>query len=332
MIRPTVLKLEAGSLVFLEGEASDKMYVIHTGKIQLKKRYGNKFVSTEVVEEGGLVGEMAFLSGLPYDNAAWTLENCQLLVVSRNLMDSMKNSLPNWLNAIFRILVNRMHDANKRKHYELLARAYPALLRQVRVLQRLKKSDTLRIEELVASLACQNDVSQSEILLLCKLTQKLGYGVLVQEEGQISLKTPVPAILNAHYEYLYSRHKKVHTPWESLTRQCVQFLEKLVAYYQKTGTKKGGRIYLPAFSITDFFEEDVGEIELSRFVDILKKRDILGEDNSLDLSGQIYLHIEKASVALLFHRHLKQWENLNIPQMIRQATSIPISPPQAEEA
>jgi CRP/FNR family transcriptional regulator len=71
--------------IFLEGEAPEALYVIKTGKVKvLRHSTDGKDVVLRVAGPGQLLGTVGVFDGGGYPGTAQVIEDCSLLVVSRN--------------------------------------------------------------------------------------------------------------------------------------------------------------------------------------------------------------------------------------------------------
>ena len=75
--------VEAGEVVFEEGERGDLFYIIVRGEIELRKRAGTDEKKMAVLREGQAFGEMALLNQTPRSASAHALVDTYLLSISR---------------------------------------------------------------------------------------------------------------------------------------------------------------------------------------------------------------------------------------------------------
>ena len=71
--------------IFLEGEAPRTLYVVKSGKVKvLRHSTDGKDVVLRVVGPGQLLGSVGVFDGIGYPGTAQAIEDCALLVISRN--------------------------------------------------------------------------------------------------------------------------------------------------------------------------------------------------------------------------------------------------------
>src|SRR5262249_52417600 len=82
------LELEAGSYLFRAGEASDSLYVVRNGRLQVLQ---NDVMVTEL-GRGEVVGELGFLIGAPRSASARVVRDSTLVRLTRSEFDKIANS------------------------------------------------------------------------------------------------------------------------------------------------------------------------------------------------------------------------------------------------
>ena len=86
--------VEAGRVIFKEGEPGDTMYIIQKGRVKITKKVDNIEKILMVLEKGDFFGEMALIRNTPRTATATAVDTCELLAFNRNGFLSMisKNS------------------------------------------------------------------------------------------------------------------------------------------------------------------------------------------------------------------------------------------------
>jgi signal transduction histidine kinase len=118
------LELDAGQVVFREGDTSDSLYAIVTGSVLVYREDGTgSVVELDVLGEGSVFGELALLDSGPRSASIATRTACALLVVDRPLFATLIHESS--AEVILRILADlsqRMRAANERRIQEQLAK------------------------------------------------------------------------------------------------------------------------------------------------------------------------------------------------------------------
>lgn len=74
----------AGSQIFREGDVGDRMFIILSGEVHIRKKTGDasyKILTT--MKKGDVFGEMAIVERKPRSASALTAKDCQLMVLDR---------------------------------------------------------------------------------------------------------------------------------------------------------------------------------------------------------------------------------------------------------
>jgi CRP-like cAMP-binding protein len=83
-----------GSVLFLEGDEGEEMYIIRSGKVAIKKRVPHGEVTLAVLEKGDFFGEMAILERMPRSAAAEMVEDGNLVVIGGDVFGDMIKNTP----------------------------------------------------------------------------------------------------------------------------------------------------------------------------------------------------------------------------------------------
>lgn len=122
------MKVAAGTVLFREGEPGEVMYLVREGRIGVSRRHGGGDETLAELGPGAILGEMSLLDRKPRSATATVLEDADLSVIDNVAWEHVCASLPAWLSAIVRVVVDRLRETNVRKHREDVEHAMPALL------------------------------------------------------------------------------------------------------------------------------------------------------------------------------------------------------------
>ncbi|KAA5605222.1 cyclic nucleotide-binding domain-containing protein [Roseospira marina] len=81
------IALEAGAILFSEGDVGDRAYVVRTGRMEVSRRVGSAHVVLAVEGPGTILGEMALIDDQPRSATIRALEPSSLTVVPREAFD-----------------------------------------------------------------------------------------------------------------------------------------------------------------------------------------------------------------------------------------------------
>ncbi len=102
-----VRSLPAGTLVIREGEVGDAAYIVQKGKLQVFKAMGNARIALRKLGPGDVFGETAIFAASPRTASVIVLEDAELIVVTRPVIDQELSSMQPWLAAFVRTLATR---------------------------------------------------------------------------------------------------------------------------------------------------------------------------------------------------------------------------------
>jgi CRP-like cAMP-binding protein len=105
-----LLRIEAGKVVFREGDPGDAVYVVLDGKVEL--RVSGRLVET--VGPGGILGEMALIEHAPRVATATAKVASDLLPISEARFMSMIQKTPHFALQIMKVIASRLRRMNVR--------------------------------------------------------------------------------------------------------------------------------------------------------------------------------------------------------------------------
>lgn len=109
---PGPRKLNKGDVLFREGDASDAMYVIKSGKIAIMKVKGSSEIQLAELGPGDMLGEMAFFDNKPRSAGAKAATNAEVIELPFKALNAQFKTFPEWLKAIMRTVNTHLRNAN----------------------------------------------------------------------------------------------------------------------------------------------------------------------------------------------------------------------------
>lgn len=108
--------LEAGEILFNEGEIANSMYIIQKGQIRLYRPKGNGFVEIGVLRAGEVLGEMAFFDpdSKARSASASAITKTEIIEISFVALDKTMTGLSPWFKTIVQTIVNRLKKSNEK--------------------------------------------------------------------------------------------------------------------------------------------------------------------------------------------------------------------------
>ncbi|MCM0607076.1 MAG: cyclic nucleotide-binding domain-containing protein [Xanthomonadaceae bacterium] len=113
-VGPKTLVLKKGQLVFQEGDTSKAMYLVKKGSIRIFKKKGTNITEIGTVNVGEVLGELAFLDGLPRSASCEALNDAELVEISGAAFTQTLSSIPDWLKAMLKTIVGRLRAASNK--------------------------------------------------------------------------------------------------------------------------------------------------------------------------------------------------------------------------
>jgi CRP-like cAMP-binding protein len=110
----------AGTVLFREGEPGAEMYVIHSGKVALSRRLGDREQILAVLPMGDFFGEMAILLGRPRSATATVAEDAWLLVIDKKTFQAMLKARAEIAARLITTMAARVERANQQVELLLL--------------------------------------------------------------------------------------------------------------------------------------------------------------------------------------------------------------------
>src|SRR5262249_49422362 len=104
-----------GDVIFKEGdEAKSEAFLIHEGKVEIRKNLGGKDTLLRVSGKAELLGESALSRTVPRSATAVAADAVTLMLIPANRLDAMVRTNPALAMAIIKDLVTRMLAAEDR--------------------------------------------------------------------------------------------------------------------------------------------------------------------------------------------------------------------------
>ncbi len=107
-------KLGNNEILFREGDESDAMYVIKSGRVKVFKTKGNGEIELATVGPGQMLGEMAFFDGRPRSASAKAVADAEVIALPFASLQAQFRTFPEWLKAMVKTVNEHLRDANTR--------------------------------------------------------------------------------------------------------------------------------------------------------------------------------------------------------------------------
>ncbi len=104
---------EKGTVLFLEGDEGEDMYIVQSGKVAIKKKVTDGEAVLATLEKGDFFGEMAILERQPRSATAEVTEDGDLIVIPGEMFGDMIRSNPEIAVRMLRKQSIRLRETNK---------------------------------------------------------------------------------------------------------------------------------------------------------------------------------------------------------------------------
>ena len=102
-------QIEAGSVIFREGEAADQLFVIKSGEVRIQ--IGNR--TTTELSAGDIFGEMALIDNEPRSATAVAMTDVELVPVSEKQFLFLVSQTPYFALKVMRVLARRLRATTR---------------------------------------------------------------------------------------------------------------------------------------------------------------------------------------------------------------------------
>jgi signal transduction histidine kinase len=104
------LRLEPGEVLFREGDAADRAFIVTAGEVEILKNADQRQLLLAVVGEGEVIGERALLQAEPRSATVRARTRTDLVSIPKAALDDLLESSPSASRSIFDTLVRRMRE------------------------------------------------------------------------------------------------------------------------------------------------------------------------------------------------------------------------------
>lgn len=106
--------VRAKQVVLAQGERSDEMYAVIHGRLKvMRSNTEGRELTLAILEAGEVFGELAMLDGGPRTATIEALEDCELLVLQRAMVDQYLNAHPLVMRSMIQTLCERLRSADE---------------------------------------------------------------------------------------------------------------------------------------------------------------------------------------------------------------------------
>lgn len=107
-------QFSAGSLIFREGEESDKAYIVRSGRVEIFKRIDQGTLLLATLGAGEIFGEMGVISEQPRTAYASAASDVVVTELSRDAFTSLMAGEPEEVVLVVKALMERLRETNQK--------------------------------------------------------------------------------------------------------------------------------------------------------------------------------------------------------------------------
>ena len=100
-----------GQIIFEEGSLGEILYIIDSGTVELSKKVEANSIVIEMLEQGYVFGEVAFIARVPRTATARAIGETTLGVIDRVFLDNEFNKLSSHFQTIIKTLALRLQKS-----------------------------------------------------------------------------------------------------------------------------------------------------------------------------------------------------------------------------
>lgn len=109
-----VEKYTKGDVIFKEGSYGQVVYLIIKGKVEIAKMVDGKKIVIETLGSGDLFGEMSFVDSEPRSATAIAVEDAEVGMMDKMILDIEINKLSDDAREIMKTLVERLRKTTRK--------------------------------------------------------------------------------------------------------------------------------------------------------------------------------------------------------------------------
>ena len=100
-------------IIVSKGDNGDCAYKILSGSVEVFAEEGSRSISLATLREGQIFGELSVLTGGSYSASVRAAENCELLLITSEGLNTMLDSADPILKEMVHMLIERLKSTNE---------------------------------------------------------------------------------------------------------------------------------------------------------------------------------------------------------------------------
>lgn len=102
-----------GTIIFYEGDLGEEMYIIKSGRVEIVREMGDSQLSLAELGQSEFFGEMSLFGEPKRAATARAIENTELLVITKQMLNAQFRRVPEWLVTMIKTIAQRILSTNR---------------------------------------------------------------------------------------------------------------------------------------------------------------------------------------------------------------------------
>ncbi|MEI7638788.1 MAG: cyclic nucleotide-binding domain-containing protein [Syntrophus sp. (in: bacteria)] len=103
-----------GQIIFEDGSNGDWIYVVEEGEVEISKNVGGQKIVVEILKEGDIFGEMAYIDKSPRSARATAKGTAMVGIIDRSFFDAEFNKISADFQKIIKTVAFRLRKSTQR--------------------------------------------------------------------------------------------------------------------------------------------------------------------------------------------------------------------------
>ncbi len=112
-------QLPAGAVIFQEGEAGDRAYIVDSGEIGVSTKVKNRDLQFAIAQHGDILGEMALIDHGVRTATATVLSDAELIVIPKDYINRLVTTADPTVNLLMQIVMQRYREM--KSHFDTIS-------------------------------------------------------------------------------------------------------------------------------------------------------------------------------------------------------------------
>ncbi|MCP4597358.1 EAL domain-containing protein [Neptuniibacter sp.] len=113
------IQLPAGAVIFQEGEAGDRAYIVDSGEIGVSTRVNDRELQFAIAQHGDILGEMALIDHGVRTATATVLNDAELIVIPKDYIHRLVTTADPTVNLLMQIVMQRYREM--KSHFDTIS-------------------------------------------------------------------------------------------------------------------------------------------------------------------------------------------------------------------